>query len=268
MLTTERKLLRALPAFPQITALSLKQAKQGLGTAASWRRQLKSLSKLIALKELHIHNMLYHHISPVSVLTGLCSLSVHKNSPLIFSRFDNLSEQEVNSISVLHSLTHLQLEDCPTGKCIAALSNLRSLKFTGGFDLDQADRLSRLTRLDWNYQLDPTRMAGVRAAQSMTGLKHLCFKAVVLHGLEHFSALSKLTTLKLDTCEAMHEHDIDTLSVLTNLHDLTLCYGVPDKKMQIKVKIGVGAQVSTSLTSVSELEYPSYWYGDFFGQGM
>ncbi len=261
MLSTERKSLSALAAFPQVTTLSLQQAQSGLDTSASWRRQLRGLSRLVSLRDLHIHNMQYYDISPVSALTGLYSLSVHEKSPIVFSSVDDLTEREVNSISVLHSLTHLQLSSCPPIKCIEALTNLRCLKFTGGFDVEKADSLSRLTRLDWNYKIKPTSVHGVRAAQSMTGLKHFCFKAVVLHGLEHFSTLTNLTTLKLDTCEAMHEHDISVLSTLTGLHDLTLQYWISGYKMQLSSVVGANV-------SVSRLQDCKYGYGEFFGQGM
>ncbi len=122
MMSSERKSLKGVAEFPQVTTLSLKQAPPGLDTPDSWRRQLKGLSKLFALRHLHLHNVLYHGISPVSALTGLCSLSVHQKSPTISYRLDKLPEREVNSISVLHGLTHLQLQDCPDVKSIEALS--------------------------------------------------------------------------------------------------------------------------------------------------
>ncbi len=62
----------------------------------------------------------------------------------------------------------------------------------------------------------------------MQGLKHFYYHGSSIYGLEHFSSLTRLTTLHLCETWAVHDYaeDADRLSTLTALHDLNIRYSM------------------------------------------
>ncbi len=77
----------------------------------SWSRQLKSLTKLSTLK--------VQYLSSLSALTGHGSLDLHDSRGFC---------NETRWLSVLQSLTHLHMGNCPDLECAEALSGLKSLQ--------------------------------------------------------------------------------------------------------------------------------------------
>ena len=250
MLSTDRKSIAVYRDIPQITWLSLCPSKKEpqLDVLMSWPRQLKNLTKWTTLKELHLYSCTspasYNHLSYLSALTGLHSLNIHDSG---------FSYSETRWLSVLRGLTHLNMAHCPSAECARALSCLKYLSMEDGVTEGQAKSLSRLTRLDWRCQKHTAPQSCMRNVQSMQGLKHFYYEGSSIYGLEHFSSLTRLTTLHLCETWVVHNYaeDADRLSTLTALHDLNIRYSVqleipgPIQTMQlIRVNHTSGPHVS------------------------
>ena len=250
MLLTDKKAVAVCRDIPQITCLYLCPSRKEpqLDVLMSWPRQLKSLTKWSTLKELHLYSCtspsFYNHLSSLSALTGLCSLNIHDSG---------FSYGETRWLSVLQSLTCLQMAHCPSAECARALSCLKYLCVEDGVTEGQAKSLSRLTRLDWRCQKHTAPQSCMRNVQSMQGLKHFYYEGSSIYGLEHFSSLTRLTTLHLCETWVVHNYaeDADRLSTLTALHDLNIRYSVqleipgPIQTMQlIRVNHTSGPHVS------------------------
>ena len=169
------------------------------------------------------------------------------------SQSEGFSYSETRWLSVLRGLTHLNMAHCPSAECARALSCLKYLSMKDGVTEGQAKSLSRLTRLDWRCQKHTAPQSCMRNVQSMQGLKHFYYEGSSIYGLEHFSSLTRLTTLHLCETWVVHNYaeDADRLSTLTALHDLNIRYSVqleipgPIQTMQlIKVNHTSGPHVS------------------------
>ena len=251
MLSTDRKSVAVCRDIPQITCLSLGPSRKEpqLDVLRSWPRQLRSLTKWSTLKELHLYISTscssHYHLSSLSALTGLASLNILDSG---------FSYSETRWLSVLRGLTHLGMAHCPSAECARALSCLRYLRMEDGVTKEQARSLSRLTRLDWLCDTYPAPQSCMRNVESMQGLKHFDYQGSNVYGLEHFSPLTRLTTLHLCETWAMHDYAEDAdrlasaLSTLTALHDLKIRYFVqldfPVTMQLVRVNDASGPHVS------------------------
>ncbi len=123
--------------------------------------------------------------------------------------------------------------------------------------------LLHITRLECNMiaapfasQLNSAQLQNtLHQIQSLTSLRCLCLKVKALSGLQHFSSLTNLTVLKLDTATANYE-SLSDLRVTNALSNLTIRYWprYNIKSQRITVKDAYGFQTVNSVVKDTLLE--------------
>lgn len=241
--------------FPHIKAVCI------LYKAKLSRHDLGPLLCFTGLRRLHLVNVQCHYLSSVSELTELTSLCIQEDDTWRF--LIQQSPWAVDCMSTMHALQHLQTLGCPSTACLQRLHHLMSLKLRGPIPPTAVACLLHITRLECNMiaapfasQLNSAQLQNtLHQIQSLTSLRCLCLKVKALSGLQHFSSLTNLTVLKLDTATANYE-SLSDLRVTNALSNLTIRYWprYNIKSQRITVKDAYGFQTVNSVVKDTLLE--------------
>lgn len=194
--------------------------------------------------------------SPISNESLVLLHTIHSLKTLTINSCQKITIDGVNCISLIPSLTHLEMQRCfqihgSCVECLERLTNLEKLAISCRFSPDEMDRLSRMSSLrsldlKWSGNISGTYLRMLAKLPNLQYLRHgpnsNFFNPVQLEDFSELSTLNELTLFQWPTLEI---RDLDRLVKMESLTRLILvdCFAIQKPSCDFAWKEPGGAGV-------------------------